>query len=215
MENYQYVGCVMAVQAENSGLPAMLLPNATVQADPEHPYVKRLVARKLLVEMPSACQPTSLSFIPQVTLPDTKTRVMLRATLEVNGVAEFNTDITVKQADLDAYTQVYGQNYKTPEGIAESLFLNSGVALFPTYNLDKYFDYTHGHLTVNQPILIEGRASDTSLLYATKSINLILKLIDNLPDDAVDFVKEQWGHDVTVHSCAANQQINDGNLSTM
>lgn len=48
MENYVYNGCVMAVQAENSGLPAMLLPNATVQADPEHPYVKRLVARGLL-----------------------------------------------------------------------------------------------------------------------------------------------------------------------
>lgn len=49
MENYQYVGCVMAIQAENSGLPEVLLPNATVQADPEHPYVKRLVARGLLV----------------------------------------------------------------------------------------------------------------------------------------------------------------------
>lgn len=51
MENYTYTGCVTAVQAQNSGLPDVLLPNATVTADPNHAYVKQLVARGLLVKV--------------------------------------------------------------------------------------------------------------------------------------------------------------------
>lgn len=49
MESYIYKGCVTSVQADGSGLPAVLLPNATVTADPNHAYVKRLLARGLLV----------------------------------------------------------------------------------------------------------------------------------------------------------------------
>lgn len=49
MESYIYKGCVTSVQADGSGLPAVLLPNATVTADPNHAYVKRLVARAMLV----------------------------------------------------------------------------------------------------------------------------------------------------------------------
>lgn len=48
MQDFVYSGCVMAVEAVGSGLPEVLLPNATVTADPEHPYVKRLVARGVL-----------------------------------------------------------------------------------------------------------------------------------------------------------------------
>lgn len=51
MESYIYKGCVTSVQADGSGLPAVLLPNATVTADPNHAYVKRLVARGLLVKV--------------------------------------------------------------------------------------------------------------------------------------------------------------------
>lgn len=51
MQTYEYKGCVMAVQAQNSGLPDVLLPSATVTADPNHPYVQRLVARGLLVKV--------------------------------------------------------------------------------------------------------------------------------------------------------------------
>ncbi len=49
MRTYVYKGCVMAVQADGSGLPAVLLPNATVITNENHPYVKRLVAKGLLV----------------------------------------------------------------------------------------------------------------------------------------------------------------------
>lgn len=64
MQTYEYKGCVMAVQEDGSGLPEVgydmsmvgrsglpevLLPNMTVTANENHPYVKRLVARAMLV----------------------------------------------------------------------------------------------------------------------------------------------------------------------
>lgn len=71
MENYTYTGCVTTVQAEGSGLPAVLLPNATVTADPNHPYVKRLVARGLLVKKSQPLNNGSTMCIPSRTDFDT------------------------------------------------------------------------------------------------------------------------------------------------
>lgn len=82
MQTYEYKGCVMAVQADGSGLPEVgydmpmvgrsglpevLLPNMTVTADENHPYVKRLVARAMLVGKSE--RPPQLIPIPRETMP--------------------------------------------------------------------------------------------------------------------------------------------------
>lgn len=209
MQKYVYNGCVMAALATDSGLPDVLLPNATVTAYENHPYVKRLVARGLLEQdEASGCTPTTLKFVPKVILPAGKSRIILRAVLEINGRLVFNYNGNVGFADIE-YNPL---PIATPQQIAKELFLMSGIDLMRQMRAEDHFDFqpyvgTFEDIPAGSPIIITGREKNADSVeggyvkFIPQSVNLTLKVIDNLPADAVDFVATQWGHDVSVHSC--------------
>ena len=48
----------------------------------------------------------------------------------------------------------------------------------------------------------KGALNDTNKTLTKANVKLTLMLIDNLPADGVDYVKEQWGREMVVEGCA-------------
>ncbi len=161
---------------------------------------------------PIVCTPTSLEFVPNVTLPIDKEQIILRIILEVDGVALLNHNGNEGFADISLTTSQIGfiQNRDSPQWIANHLFLYSGIDLMRQMNLGKYFNYQpYSNLGLNQPITISGLAtSDMSDEFSPSkptipaSVKLTFKVIDNLPSNAVDFTLVQWGQDMSIYGCA-------------
>lgn len=168
------------------------------------------------------CIPTSLSFIPKVTLPSNKDRVILRFNLEVNGVStvigtDYNNnsnrgvyeDLRINRANIDFWTSQKETDFNTPHMLANYLFLDY-MGLQPTRN--GVLEFTPGNsLQSGEPLYIGGRSyedlvrefgNDANKTLTKANVKLTLMLIDNLPEDGVDYVKEQWGREMVVEGCA-------------
>lgn len=166
------------------------------------------------------CIPTSLSFIPKVTLPVNKDRVILRFNLEVNGISTVNgtdynnnpsdiyQDLRIDRANIDFYTSLNETDFNTPEQIAEYLFLDY-MGLQRNFRGHLKFDpeNTLGSLA---PLSLDGYdfgeleqefGKDMSKVITKADVKLTLMLIDNLPADGIDFVLEQWGEEKVVQGC--------------
>ncbi len=208
---YLYVGCLTALSEH--GEPQVLMANSEIQR-PANAYSERLMARELLLAdghdggVSGGCKPTKLSFVPNVTMPEGKNKVLLRVSCYVDGNPMFGGDFE-DYTDISAIRNNIGVE-NTAESIAEELFLYSGVDLMRQYRMRDHFTYSpqgnwNDPLEAGSEIEIVGRSITDPIpefFDAVKNrIVLTLKIIDDLPDDAVDFVKEQWGHDVSVSSC--------------
>lgn len=206
MSSYEYHGCVTGFS--ESDQVTVWQPTESpypVQHD-DNDYANRLVDVGLLAK--SDCQPTILSFIPTVVMPDDKNRIILRAALKVNNALQAGQIGNIDLIDISLY-RTESSFINTPQDIVNYLFLVSGGDLMRQFGAGIHFDYSPiDNLLPLQPLTIQGReklyaeiTTADDWRYVPQSINLTLKVIDDLPADAVDFVKEQWGHDVTVHSC--------------
>lgn len=175
------------------------------------------------------CIPTSLSFIPKVTLPVNKDRVILRFNLEVNGISTVNgtdynnnqnrdyQDLRINRANMDFFTSVKETNYNTPNKLADYLFLDY-MGLQPTRN--GYLDISPNNSLANgMPLYIGGRSyeelvqefgNDVTKTLTKANVKLTLMLIDNLPADGVDYVLEQWGEEIVVEGCGYYQDAPGG-----
>lgn len=211
MANYQYTGCVMGVT--EGGVTQLIAPT-----EPQYPitrpvnaYTERLMGVSLLVGDIS-CIPTILEFIPSVTLPIGKDRIILRAVLEVNGNKTLNHNGNVGFADIEINTYVMSFD-NNPAWIANYLFLNSGIDLMRQLGVNRFFDYSPYVLSnADQIIWISGMPANMESLEPTEeffgpltiipgTVKLTFKVIDDLPLDAVDFTLQQWGQDTTVYGC--------------
>lgn len=166
------------------------------------------------------CIPTSLSFTPRVTLPSGKDRIILRAKIEINGElttigTDYNNnhsdlyqDIRINRENIDFYTNHDGANFNTPEKLAEYLFLDYMGLQSLSRGLFKY-EPEHT-LETNSPLSIRGFTyEELAEEYGTRidkivdkaNIKVTLMLIDNLPPDGIDYVKQQWGEEQVIEGC--------------
>ena len=166
------------------------------------------------------CIPTSLLFTPEVTLPSGKDRIILRAKIEINGElttigtdytnthSDLYQDIRINRENIDFYTNHEGANFNTPEKLAEYLFLDYMGLQSLSRGLFKY-EPEHT-LETNSPISIRGFTyEELEEEYGTRidkivekaNVKVTLMLIDNLPSDGVDYVKEQWGEEQVIEGC--------------
>ena len=153
------------------------------------------------------CTPTTLSFIPTVTLPEGKTKVVLRASLRVDGQHFLGSSSNPNFIDITFTLSDYNSENNTPIGIANEIFLYSGVDLMRQRDANRFFDYNPSELTANNVrINILGRVSRNDSngagYFLPASAVLTFMLIDDLPVDSVDFTKEQWGGETQVFSCS-------------
>ena len=167
-----------------------------------------------------SCIPTSLSFTPRVTLPSGKDRIILRAKIEINGElttigTDYNNnhsdlyqDIRINRENIDFYTNQEGANFNTPEKLAEYLFLDYMGLQSLSRGLFKY-EPEHT-LETNSPLSIRGFTyEELAEEYGTRidkivdkaNIKVTLMLIDNLPPDGIDYVKQQWGEEQVIEGC--------------
>lgn len=215
----QYVGCTTGFS--QSDKTDIFIPNQKVNANAT-PYLQRLVAVNLVRlkdESRIVCTPTRLSFVPKVVIPEGKKRVILRVALYVNGEQRLNLNGNFEFIDLDVSLSHLDLDENTPEAIARYLFLFSGIDLLRQHHVQDYFDYSprvdfDGGLTAGMAIEIAGRAlpssvpsdlrvmSEVAMTTFAADCELRFLLVDDLPEDAVDFAWVQWGHEVSVHSCA-------------
>lgn len=166
------------------------------------------------------CIPTSLVFTPKVTLPEGKDRVILRAKIEINGVLTTNgtdynnnhsdlyQDIRINRDNIDFYTDYEGSNFNTPEKLATYLFLDYMGLQSLSRGL---FNYDPQHkIETNSPLSIRGFTyEELEEEYGTRidkivekaNVKVTLMLIDNLPSDGIDYVKEQWGEEQVIEGC--------------
>lgn len=166
------------------------------------------------------CIPTSLLFTPEVTLPEGKDRIILRAKIEIDGELTTNgtdynnnhsdlyQDIRINRENIDFYTNHEGANFNTPEKLAEYLFLDYMGLQSLSRGLFKY-EPEHT-LETNSPISIRGFTyEELEEEYGTRidkivekaNVKVTLMLIDNLPSDGIDYVKEQWGEEQVIEGC--------------
>lgn len=161
-----------------------------------------------------------MTFLPKVTLPLDKDRVILRYSLEINGELfnggsdydnnynEHYTDLRLNRANIDFYTESKSKDCNTAEFIAEYLILGSNGLFYlvkdsfqftPARTLSAGESLTIGGMTVKQAKLLLGDdAVDYDVFPA--AVKLTFMVIDNLPADAVDFTQEVWGSDVSICS---------------
>ena len=191
-----YNGCVMAVQAENSGLPAMLLPNATVQADPNHPYVKRLVAKNLLSQQSTIsikCVPSSLD-IDNVTVMSAGTYSL---TLQINNA----NPVTYSVA-----TDFFSGSTPTPAMLlARLLQLNlHGLGVVYDGNIGSQFWLLPAILSnsfwLNTDSIITFRGLDVG----DSQVNTltILPTVDATANDLYPYLAKNGEASLAIHSCA-------------
>ena len=166
------------------------------------------------------CIPTSLLFTPEVTLPEGKDRIILRAKIEIDGELTTNgtdynnnhsdlyQDIRINRENIDFYTNHDGANFNTPEKLAEYLFLDYMGLQSLSRGLFKY-EPEHT-LETNSPLSIRGFTyEELAEEYGTRidkivdkaNIKVTLMLIDNLPPDGIDYVKQQWGEEQVIEGC--------------
>lgn len=175
---------------------------------------------------PIACIPTTLSFVPTVTLPEGKNRVILRMSYEVNGnllhyPQDYDGNTTVEYGDLvmsrssmDYFGATSGVSKNTAEFIAHYLFQGSGslhgIVAVKKFTVTGVLFSPATWLTAGQTLSISGqnRASFESAIDDPEyyeinpaTVKLTFKVIDDLPSDAVDFTLEQWGQDTTINGC--------------
>lgn len=172
-------------------------------------YANRLVARELLE---FTCSPTSLSFVPTVTAPTGKPKVMLRVRLETHDPNY--SEPRIRTINIVANTKSGTGN--TAHQIADDLFLVSGFDLMRQRAVRNFFQYTprkdagSPELAAGEAIVLTGNPSNAAAdpaMYRVipMPIELVFELIPavELPADTVDFTALQWGSEQTVHSCAA------------
>ena len=205
-----------------------LLPN------PATNYDSFILALDKAIEGDEAilCTPTSLSFIPNVTLPSDKDRVILRFKLEIDGVSissgsdydnnygDTYQDLRIDRANIDYWSNQKETDYNTPHMLANYLFLDY-MGLQPTRN--GVLEFTPGNaLQGEAPLYIGGRSyedlvrefgNDISKTLTKANVKLTLMLIDNLPADAVDYVTEQWGKEMVVEGCGYYKDNHDNTAS--
>lgn len=167
-----------------------------------------------------SCIPTSLLFTPRVTLPEGKDRIILRAKIEINGKlttigTDYNNnhsdlyqDIRIDRKNIDFYTGFEEANFNTPEKLAKYLFLDYMGLQSISRGLFKY-EPEH-KLETNSPLSIRGftyeelqeeYGNHAEKIVEKANVKVTLMLIDNLPSDGVDYVKEQWGEEQVIEGC--------------
>lgn len=212
MSNYEYKGCVTGFSESDQVTVWQPTENPYPVQHDDNEYANRLVDVALL-QAPIGCIPTSLSFIPKVVIPADKDTVILRVVIEVNGEKILNHNGNDGFADISWSRNEIGA-VNTAESIAKYLLLYSGVDLMRQLRAGAWFNYspndldTFDEMPTGTTVTISGKQYDTPDVGAV-DCTMTFKVIDNLPANAIDFTKEQWGHDVTVHSCAYNYFIGE------
>ena len=130
-----------------------------------------------------------------------------------NTTVEYG-DLVMLRSSMDYFSLLSGVSKNTAEFIAHYLF--QGTGSLRGINPVKEFTDTGvlfsptTVLTAGQTLSISGlnRASFESAIDHPEdykinpaTVKLTFKVIDDLPDDAVDFTLEQWGQDTTINGC--------------
>lgn len=156
------------------------------------------------VAKPNDCEPTSLDFIPSVAFNDSSETFVLNFKIDVDG--EIQTGQILAKGEI---VDLLGGGIQA-ENLAEYLFLYGLNDLMrpDRHNMNAYFNYTpfsDGYdLVAGQHITISGLPStysDENYIVEPKSVTLSLVLAENLESGQRDYVSEQFGHEISIHSC--------------
>ena len=156
------------------------------------------------VAEPNDCEPTSLDFIPSVAFNNSSETFVLNFKIDVDG--EIQTGQILAEGEI---VDLLGGGIQA-ENLAEYLFLYGLNDLMrpDRHNMNAYFNYTpfsDGYdLVAGQHITISGLPStysDENYIVEPKSVTLSLVLAENLESGQRDYVSEQFGHEISIHSC--------------
>lgn len=162
-------------------------------------WVKRIVQGSVV-----ACAPTTLSFVPSV-VPDGVNNFVMSFQFEyADGMGDVQQTVA-DVASLDAF------GITTAGGLVKYLIFYSGVDLLRQSQADTYFESSpvvgfSTELADGQVVSLTGRDTDFSfdpLNYAGTEEPTTLTLLptENLLVGQRDWVMEQFGAAVSVHSC--------------
>lgn len=169
-----------------------------VQA-PNDAYTERLKQRGILVC--NGCTPTSLTFVPTVTLQTGKTKVMLR-TIVTHKQTNVSKTIDIVSPVIDGTDSVWSGT--TAADIGTALFL------LTARNLSLYNETVATFVEIDKldaSIKISGRGDDftTDINFNIAKIPHDIKFSivpsADLPSDTIDYVAAQWGEEKTIHTC--------------
>ena len=149
-----------------------------------------------VLRIADGCSPTNLSFVP---------------TVQGMAVLEYELITSDPEENRSGRIRASGGD---PIELARALFLYSGVDLMRQHYMNTFFDYTpYDYIPDNAGdgrITITGRnplpvspVFEENYRRENFSVTLKLKFASDLGGEDIDYVREQFGREITLHSCSA------------